>query len=41
LLRLKCYEDLKYCSQLDILNVVPVQREPGVLVAERQPAIVR
>lgn len=40
LLRLKCYEDLKYCSQTDILSVVPVQREPGVLVTERQPAIV-
>jgi len=32
LLRLNCHEDLKYCSQLDILNVLPIQREPGVLV---------
>jgi len=40
LLRLECYDDLKYCSQLDILNIVPVQQEPGVLVSERQPAIV-
>lgn len=40
LLRLECYDDLKYCSQIDLLNVVPVQQEPGVLVSERQPAIV-
>ncbi|MDX2229501.1 MAG: 2-phosphosulfolactate phosphatase family protein [Leptolyngbyaceae cyanobacterium bins.349] len=40
LLRLECYDDLKYCSQTDILNVVPVQQEPGVLVSERQPAVV-
>jgi len=40
LLRLGCYDDLQYCAQLDILGVVPVQREPGVLMAERQPAIV-
>ena len=32
LLRLNCHEDLKYCSQTDILDVVPIQREPGVLV---------
>lgn len=32
LLRLDCYDDLKYCSQIDILSVVPIQREPGVLV---------
>lgn len=32
LLRLECHEDLKYCSQTDILNVVPIQKEPGVLV---------
>lgn len=32
LLRLNCLEDLKYCSQLDVLNVLPIQREPGVLV---------
>jgi 2-phosphosulfolactate phosphatase len=32
LLRLECHEDLKYCSQTDILNVLPIQQEPGVLV---------
>jgi 2-phosphosulfolactate phosphatase len=32
LLRLDCLEDLKYCVQTDILDIVPVQREPGVLV---------
>jgi 2-phosphosulfolactate phosphatase len=31
LLRLECLEDLKYCSQTDILNVLPMQHEPGVL----------
>lgn len=31
LLRLDCHEDLKYCSQTDILNVLPMQTEPGVL----------
>lgn len=30
--RLDCHADLKYCSQTDILDVVPIQREPGVLV---------
>lgn len=32
LLGLGIYEDLKYCAQTDILDVVPLQREPGVLV---------
>lgn len=32
LVGMNCYEDLKYCAQLDILNVLPIQREPGVLV---------
>ena len=32
LLRLDCHDDLKYCSQTDILDVLPMQREPGVLV---------
>ncbi|MBD2042240.1 2-phosphosulfolactate phosphatase family protein [Microcoleus sp. FACHB-672] len=32
LLRLDCHEDLKYCVQTDILDVLPIQREPGVLV---------
>jgi 2-phosphosulfolactate phosphatase len=31
LLRLNCLEDLKYCSQTDILDVLPIQQEPGVL----------
>lgn len=33
LLRLDCHEDLKYCVQMDILDVLPIQREAGVLVA--------
>lgn len=32
LLRLDCHEDLKYCVQMDILDVLPIQREAGVLV---------
>ena len=32
LLRLHCHEDLKYCSQTDILDVLPIQKELGVLV---------
>lgn len=32
LLRLDCHEDLKYCVQLDLLNVLPIQTEPGVLM---------
>jgi 2-phosphosulfolactate phosphatase len=32
LLRLDCHEDLKYCAQTDILNVLPIQKEPGLLV---------
>lgn len=32
LLRLDCQEDLKYCSETDILDVLPIQKEPGVLV---------
>ncbi len=32
LLRLDCHEDLKYCSQTDILDVLPIQKELGVLV---------
>ncbi|MBE9190458.1 2-phosphosulfolactate phosphatase family protein [Gloeocapsopsis crepidinum LEGE 06123] len=31
LLRLDCYEDLKYCAQTDIVDVLPLQQEPGVL----------
>lgn len=33
LLRLDCHDDLKYCAQTDLLNVLPIQREPGVLVS--------
>lgn len=36
LLRLNCLEDLQYCAQTDVLNIVPVQREPGVLVSSKQ-----
>jgi 2-phosphosulfolactate phosphatase len=32
LLRLECHDDLKYCSETDIVNVLPIQREPSVLV---------
>lgn len=35
LLRLNTHADLKYCSQLDILDIIPIQREAGVLVAEQ------
>lgn len=31
LLRLDCHDDLKYCAQLDVLDVLPMQVEPGVL----------
>jgi 2-phosphosulfolactate phosphatase len=31
LLRLECHTDLKYCSELDTLNVVPIQTSPGLL----------
>jgi 2-phosphosulfolactate phosphatase len=32
LLKLDCHEDLKYCSQIDISEVLPIQQEPGVLM---------
>ncbi len=32
LLRLDCHADLKYCAQTDVLDVLPIQKEPGVLV---------
>jgi 2-phosphosulfolactate phosphatase len=32
LLKLGGDEDLKYCAQTDILDVLPIQKEPGVLV---------
>lgn len=31
LLGLDCNDDLKYCSQIDVLDVLPIQQEPGVL----------
>jgi hypothetical protein len=31
-LKLNCFEDIKYCAQTDILDVLPIQTEPGVLV---------
>jgi 2-phosphosulfolactate phosphatase len=36
LLRLDCLEDLKYCTQTDILEALPIQKEPGVLVRYQQ-----
>ncbi len=33
LLRLEGHDDLKYCAQTDVLNVLPIQKEPGVLIA--------
>ncbi|MBD2438470.1 2-phosphosulfolactate phosphatase family protein [Nostoc sp. FACHB-110] len=35
LLRLDCHEDLKYCSQTDILDVLPIQQEIGVLKSKK------
>lgn len=32
LLRLDCDDDLKYCAQMDVLETLPLQKEPGVLV---------
>ncbi|MEM8780698.1 MAG: 2-phosphosulfolactate phosphatase family protein [Cyanobacteria bacterium P01_G01_bin.49] len=32
LLRLNCNADLQYCAQSDIVDVLPIQAEPGVLV---------
>ncbi len=32
LLGLICQDDLKYCAQTDILDVLPIQKDPGVLV---------
>ena len=36
LLRLDCQEDLKYCSQTDILDVLPMQHETGVLKSQKK-----
>jgi 2-phosphosulfolactate phosphatase len=35
LLKLERHADLKYCAQTDVLDVLPMQREAGVLVAEQ------
>jgi len=32
LLRLNCNEDLEYCATLDSLDILPIQKEPSVLV---------
>ena len=32
LLNLNGHKDLKYCAQTDIMEVLPIQKEPGVLV---------
>ena len=32
LLRLNCHDDLAYCAKTDILNTLPIQTQPGVLV---------
>ncbi|NJO80035.1 MAG: 2-phosphosulfolactate phosphatase family protein [Cyanobacteria bacterium RM1_2_2] len=34
LLRLDCYDDLKYCAQTDTLDVLPIQTQPGILVKQ-------
>jgi 2-phosphosulfolactate phosphatase len=34
LLRLGVIDDLKYCAQTDTLDVLPIQQEPGTLVAK-------
>ncbi|MFO8040780.1 MAG: 2-phosphosulfolactate phosphatase family protein [Sodalinema sp.] len=34
LLRLNCNADLEYCAQEDILDVLPRQQQPGVLMAQ-------
>ena len=34
LLRLNCDRDLKYCAETDTLEVLPIQKEPGVLVKQ-------
>ncbi|OUC16589.1 MAG: 2-phosphosulfolactate phosphatase [Alkalinema sp. CACIAM 70d] len=40
LLRLECHADLKYCSELDSLDILPIQRETGVLVSQVNHAAV-
>ena len=33
LLKLGCDDDLSYCAKNDILDVLPIQKEPGVLIS--------
>jgi 2-phosphosulfolactate phosphatase len=33
LVRLECFDDLKFCATPDTLNIVPIQTSPGVLQA--------
>ena len=35
LLRLGVVEDLKYCAETDTLDVLPIQKEPGVLIKNK------
>jgi 2-phosphosulfolactate phosphatase len=32
LLRLDCLDDLKYCASIDLLDILPIQKEPSILV---------
>lgn len=34
LLRLNGHADLEYCAQTDILKILPIQKEPGVLIKQ-------
>jgi 2-phosphosulfolactate phosphatase len=36
LLGLECLEDLKYCSQIDTLDILPIQQKPGVLKSQNK-----
>ena len=36
LLRLNRQEDINYCAQTDSLDILPIQQQPGLLVAARQ-----
>lgn len=33
LLKLDCHADLEYCAQTDVLDILPFQKEPGLLIA--------
>lgn len=37
LLGLECDEDLKYCAKKDLVDTIPMQKEPGVLVKSDVP----